>query len=466
MIDETLFEAEEKMDKAVEVAKEDFSTIRTGRANAAMFSKVFVDYYGSPTPLQQLASFNVTEARTILVSPFDKSSTTAIEKALRDSDLGVNPTNDGNVIRIVLPALTQERRKDFVKLARTKAEDARISVRNVRRRAKEELDRIVKDGEAGEDEVGSCGEGARVPDEEARGSHRPPALVQGERAPRGLMSQTAIAATRTPRPGRDLPVAIVVGVAMLVAVVASLFIRKEAFAVVAVLAVCAGLWELAQAFTRRNIHLPLLPLLVGAIGILVSAYTAGPEALFVAFMLTVGGVVVWRVLDGSGQPALRDATAGAFAAAYLPFLGGFVMLMLAEPDGPSRVMLFILLCVASDVGGYTVGVLLGRHPLAPSVSPKKTWEGLAGSIVLACVVGVVGIQVAFDGEPLVGVFLGLATVVTATLGDLAESMLKRDLELKDMGRLVPGHGGLLDRLDSLVLTAPAVYVVLTVLQPA
>ncbi|WP_456826605.1 phosphatidate cytidylyltransferase [Cellulomonas sp. P5_E12] len=280
------------------------------------------------------------------------------------------------------------------------------------------------------------------------------------------MSQTAIAATRTPRPGRDLPVAIVVGVAMLVAVVASLFIRKEAFAVVAVLAVCAGLWELAQAFTRRNIHLPLLPLLVGAIGILVSAYTAGPEALFVAFMLTVGGVVVWRVLDGSGQPALRDATAGAFAAAYLPFLGGFVMLMLAEPDGPSRVMLFILLCVASDVGGYTVGVLLGRHPLAPSVSPKKTWEGLAGSIVLACVVGVVGIQVAFDGEPLVGVFLGLATVVTATLGDLAESMLKRDLELKDMGRLVPGHGGLLDRLDSLVLTAPAVYVVLTVLQPA
>jgi phosphatidate cytidylyltransferase len=280
------------------------------------------------------------------------------------------------------------------------------------------------------------------------------------------MSQTAIAATRTPRPGRDLPVAIVVGVAMLVAVVASLFIRKEAFAVVAVLAVSAGLWELAQAFTRRNIHLPLLPLLVGSIGILVSAYAAGPEALFVAFMLTVGGVVVWRVLDGSGQQALRDATAGAFAAAYLPFLGGFVMMMLAEPDGAARVMLFILLCVASDVGGYTVGVLLGRHPLAPSVSPKKTWEGLAGSMVLACVVGVVGVQVAFRGEPLVGVILGLATVVTATLGDLSESMLKRDLELKDMGRLVPGHGGLLDRLDSLVLTAPAVYVVLTVFQPA
>ncbi len=153
MIDETLFEAEEKMDKAIEVAKEDFATIRTGRANAAMFTKIVVDYYGSPTPLQQLASFTTPEARTILITPFDRSSTANIEKALRDSDLGVNPSNDGNVIRINLPVLTAERRKEYVKLAKTKAEDARISVRNIRRRAKEELDRIVKDGEAGEDEV-------------------------------------------------------------------------------------------------------------------------------------------------------------------------------------------------------------------------------------------------------------------------------------------------------------------------
>ncbi len=281
-----------------------------------------------------------------------------------------------------------------------------------------------------------------------------------------MTEHSTIAAPRTLRPGRDLPVAVVVGVTLLVLVVASLFVRKEAFGVVAIVAICAALWELAQAFTRRNIHLPLLPLLVGAVGTLVSAYLAGPEALFVSFMLTVGGVVVWRVLDGSGEAALRDASAGAFAAAYLPFLGGFAMLMLAEPDGPARVLLFILLVVASDTGGYTVGVLLGRHPLAPSVSPNKTWEGLLGSVVLACVVGVVGVQVAFGGEPLVGVFLGLATVVTASLGDLAESMLKRDLELKDMGRLVPGHGGILDRLDSLLLTAPAVYLILAVLQPA
>ena len=154
MIDDTLLEAEEKMGKALEVAKEDFATIRTGRANAAMFTKVVVEYYGSPTPLQQLASFTTPEARTILITPFDVSVLGNIERALRDSDLGVNPSNDGKIIRIVLPQLTEERRKDYVKLARHKAEEARVAVRNIRRRAKEELDRISKDGEAGEDEVG------------------------------------------------------------------------------------------------------------------------------------------------------------------------------------------------------------------------------------------------------------------------------------------------------------------------
>jgi ribosome recycling factor len=153
VIDETLFEAEEKMEKAVEVAKEDFAAIRTGRANPAMFSKILVDYYGSPTPLQQLASFQTPEARTVIVSPFDRSSMNAIEKAIRDSDLGVNPSNDGVIIRLVLPQLTEERRRDYVKLARHKAEDARVSIRNIRRRAKETLDKMAKDGDAGEDEV-------------------------------------------------------------------------------------------------------------------------------------------------------------------------------------------------------------------------------------------------------------------------------------------------------------------------
>lgn len=152
MIDEVLFEAEEKMDRAVAVAKEDFSGIRTGRANSGMFSKIMVDYYGAPTPLQQLASFNIPDARTVLVSPFDKGAMTLIEKALRESDLGVNPSNDGVAIRIVLPALTEERRRDYVKLAKTKAEDARISIRGVRRKAKDQIDRAVKDADASEDE--------------------------------------------------------------------------------------------------------------------------------------------------------------------------------------------------------------------------------------------------------------------------------------------------------------------------
>lgn len=152
MIDETMLEAEEKMEKAIEVAKEDFATIRTGRANAAMFNKITVDYYGSQTPLQQLASFQTPEARTILITPFDKTSIGEIEKTLRDSNLGINPNSDGNVIRVNLPMLTEERRKEYIKLARTKAEDAKISIRNIRRKAKEEIDHFVKDGKVGEDE--------------------------------------------------------------------------------------------------------------------------------------------------------------------------------------------------------------------------------------------------------------------------------------------------------------------------
>ncbi|MGN7148839.1 ribosome recycling factor [Arthrobacter sp. SAFR-179] len=152
MIEETLLEAEEKMDKAIEVAKEDFASIRTGRANPGLYNKVLVDYYGSPTPLQQLASFAIPDARTILITPFDKTAMRDIERALSDSEVGANPSNDGNVIRITIPELTKERRKEYVKIVKTKGEDAKISIRNIRRKAKEALDRLVKDGEAGEDE--------------------------------------------------------------------------------------------------------------------------------------------------------------------------------------------------------------------------------------------------------------------------------------------------------------------------
>jgi ribosome recycling factor len=153
VIDETLFEAEEKMDRAIVFAKEEFATIRTGRATAAMFAKVMIDYYGTPTPLPQMASIATPEPRMALIKPYDNSQLHAMEKAIRDSDLGVNPNNEGTQIRIVLPQMTEERRRDMIKVARHKGEEAKVAIRNVRRKAKEELERMIKDGEAGEDEV-------------------------------------------------------------------------------------------------------------------------------------------------------------------------------------------------------------------------------------------------------------------------------------------------------------------------
>jgi ribosome recycling factor len=153
VINDTLGEAEQKMDRAVEVTREDFAAIRTGRAHPQMFHKLTADYYGSPTPLQQLASFTVPEARVIIIAPYDQSAMTAIEKAIRDSDLGVNPTDDGKTIRVVLPELTEDRRKEYIKLAKTKAEDGRVAVRNVRRHAKQTLERLEKDGEVSKDDL-------------------------------------------------------------------------------------------------------------------------------------------------------------------------------------------------------------------------------------------------------------------------------------------------------------------------
>lgn len=153
MIDDTLLEAEEKMEKAISVAKEDFASIRAGRPSVSLFNKIVADYYGTPTPVTQMASFQVPEARMVVIAPYDKGSMTAIERAIRDSDLGVNPTNDGSIIRVVFPQLTEERRKEYIKVARHKAEEARVSIRNIRRHAKDTLDKMGKDGDVGEDDV-------------------------------------------------------------------------------------------------------------------------------------------------------------------------------------------------------------------------------------------------------------------------------------------------------------------------
>ncbi len=288
----------------------------------------------------------------------------------------------------------------------------------------------------------------------------PPAVPATHRA---LREPARGAAAPPPRPkgsgraGRDVPLAVGVGLGLGAVLIASLFIRKEAFLVLVIVMVGMAIWEFAAALRTRDIRVPLVPLWVGSAGMLISAYVVGAEALVVAFILAAGGIFVWRLIDGGGRQAVRDAGAGIFAAAYLPFLAGFAVLLLRELDGPQRVLFFIALVAASDTGGFAAGVMFGKHPLAPSVSPKKSWEGAAGSAVLASVVGALLMWGFFHGPLWAGVLIGLLTVVAATLGDLSESLLKRDLGLKDMGSLLPGHGGIMDRLDSMLIAAPFVY---------
>jgi phosphatidate cytidylyltransferase len=247
---------------------------------------------------------------------------------------------------------------------------------------------------------------------------------------------------------------------MAVVAAASLAFRKELFVALACVAVVYGVWELATAFAEKQITIPFLPLAVGSVGMMISAFVAGREGLVVAFSLTAFGCLLWRVIDGF-DGAARDVVAAVFTTAYVPLLAGFAMVMLSAPDGAQRILVFVLVVVASDVGGYATGVFLGRRPLAPSVSPKKSWEGLGGSIGVSALVGLVSVVLLLNGPWWVGILVGVAAAITATIGDLSESLIKRDLGVKDMGTLLPGHGGLMDRLDSLLPTAPVVYLLLT-----
>jgi phosphatidate cytidylyltransferase len=210
--------------------------------------------------------------------------------------------------------------------------------------------------------------------------------------------------------------------------------------------------------------MPLVPSVVGSVSMLVSAYAGGGEALVVTLGLTCVGILLWRIADGV-LDAVRDIAGGFFVAVYPSFLAGFAALMLAAEDGAQRVVVFILVVVLSDVGGYAFGVLLGRHPMAPSVSPKKSWEGFAGSVITCVAGGSLAVVLLLDGPWWGGALLGAATAVAATVGDLAESTVKRDLGIKDMSTILPGHGGVMDRLDSLVLVAPVAWALLAALAP-
>jgi phosphatidate cytidylyltransferase len=266
------------------------------------------------------------------------------------------------------------------------------------------------------------------------------------------------------RTGRNLPVALAVGVVLGGLALLTLFTLKATFLALVAAAVGFALWELSRALGTRGIALPLVPIAAGGAAMLALAYWSGEQATLAAFALTVVVLLAWR-LRGGATGYVRDLTAAVFALAYLPFLAVFVPLMLARPDGSRRTLIFVALAVCSDVGGYFAGILLGKHPMAPGISPKKTWEGLAGSVLLGVTAGAILLVTLLHGHVWQGVILGAAAVAAATLGDLAESMIKRDLEIKDMGSVLPGHGGVMERIDSLLIVAPVAWLLLTVFIP-
>ena len=262
------------------------------------------------------------------------------------------------------------------------------------------------------------------------------------------------------RAGRNLPAAIVVSLGLGALIVASLLIYRPSFIVIICLAMSYGIYEMVRAIGAAEARPPLVPLVVGGLAMDIAAWFHGANGLVLGLLLTVLGVSVWRLAEGAVGYA-RDVTSAAFIALYVPTLGGFAVLLTHYSDGAGRVIAFIATVVCSDVGGYTAGVLFGKHPMAPTVSPKKSWEGFVGSAVACSIGGGLFMSLLFHHRWWLGVLYGLAIAVTATLGDLGESMVKRDLGVKDMGRLLPGHGGLMDRLDSLLPCAAVAYLILS-----
>jgi phosphatidate cytidylyltransferase len=294
-------------------------------------------------------------------------------------------------------------------------------------------------------------------------SHEYPAATTGEPAPHAPEAKTS-------RAGRNLPAAFGMAIILLGVLAASLAFRPEPFVALVCVAVALALHELHGAFKQAGLDIAIAPLMVGGIGMVVAAFVGGSSALLVAFVLTVAAITAWQLIDGARSGALRDVCAGVFACAYVPLLAAFVVLMLDQPRGAWRIAMFILLAVFNDTGGYAAGVLFGKHPMAPSISPKKSWEGFAGSVLFTSLIAIFGSRFVLylpwlpeGGYPfwrsaaVFGLGLGVVAALIATIGDLSESLIKRDLGIKDMSTLIPGHGGVMDRVDSILFLAPFAF---------
>jgi phosphatidate cytidylyltransferase len=270
---------------------------------------------------------------------------------------------------------------------------------------------------------------------------------------------TPASAGGSSRAGRNLPVAIAIGLVLAALVLSSLFFVEWLFIVLLAGGLAVGAWELIKAFKSTDRHVQLVPTVLAIIGMVVSAYQWGTQA----FALTVGIswllLVALRLIDGP-DGFVRDAGATLFIYTYLGVFGAFAAMMLAQTHGPQRVVTMVTLVVCNDVGGYAIGVLAGKHPIAPSLSPKKSWEGFVGSVVLAGGVGAWLMIWLLDGQWWQGLLLGLAIAISATFGDFVESAIKRDLGVKDLGNTLPGHGGFMDRLDSQIPSAFVAYILI------
>ncbi|WP_343064004.1 phosphatidate cytidylyltransferase [Haloechinothrix aidingensis] len=271
---------------------------------------------------------------------------------------------------------------------------------------------------------------------------------------------------KTSRAGRNLPAAIAVGVVLGAAILASLLVQRHFFIVVVSAALLIGTVELARALREAaTIRIQLVPVLGGGQAMIWLSWPFGTEGVLVAFAATVLICLLWGLARGA-EGYVKDSAASVLVAAYVPLFGAFAAMLVLPADGVGRVIAFMLGVIASDVGGYAAGVLSGRHPMAPSISPKKSWEGFAGSLLAGMAVGALTLPHLLDGQIWHGVLFGAAIVLTATLGDLVESVIKRDIGIKDMGTMLPGHGGLMDRLDSLLPSAVVAWLLLGLFIPA